>query len=78
VDTAVALIIATIIGASITLLVLGMFRSQRRPEAGPSRWAARAALAEMRKDGAHLPTEVGDMTDRTEAPPADRRPGTPT
>ncbi len=52
---------ATILVGSITFLVLGLFRSPERPKATDrNRWAAQATLAGMRKDGAGLPSEVGE------------------
>ena len=76
-DTAGVLIVAMIVVAAITFLVLGMFRSQGGPEAGRSRWAARATLAEMRKEGAGLPSEVDEASSRGEGPSGGQPPGTP-
>jgi hypothetical protein len=76
VDTAVLLIVAIVVAAAITFLVLGMFRSQGGPEAHRSRWAARATLAEMRKEGAGLPSEVGEASNQGEGPPGGQAPGT--
>jgi hypothetical protein len=78
VDTAVVIIVATILAASITFLVLGLFRSQGGPKATDGhRWAAQATLAAMRKEGAGLPSEVGDEANRSEGPPGAEPPGTP-
>ena len=75
-DTAVVIIVATIVVASITFLVLGMFRSQGGPKATDGhRWAAQATLAEMRKEGAGLPSEVGEEANRSEGPPRPRTGG---
>ena len=61
---------ATILVGSITFLVLGLFRSPERPKATDrNRWAAQATLAGMRKDGAGLPSEVGEEANRSEGPP---------
>jgi hypothetical protein len=77
VHPAVVLIVAMIVLAAITFLVFGMFRSQGRPEADRSRWAARATLAEMRKEGAGLPSAVDEASTRGEGPPGGQPPGTP-
>jgi hypothetical protein len=70
VDTAVVILVATIVVASIAFLVFGMFRSQERPEVNEGhRWAAQATLAEMRKEGAGLPSAVGDEANGSEGPP---------
>lgn len=75
-DTAVVILVATIVVASITFLVFGMFRSQGGPEATEGhRWAAQATLAEMRKEGAGLPSEVGEEANRSEGPPRPRTGG---
>ena len=76
-DTAVVLIIAMIVLAAIAFLVFGMFRSQGGPEADRSRWAARATLAEMRKEGAVLPSEGAEASSRGEGPSGGQPPGTP-
>jgi hypothetical protein len=61
VDTAVVIIVATILVASLTFLVLGFRSQQGGPKATDGhRWAAQATLAEMRKEGAGLPSEVGE------------------
>ena len=71
-DTAVVIIVATILVASITFLVLGFRSQQGGPKATDGhRWAAQATLAEMRKEGAGLPSEVGEEANRSEGPPAD-------
>jgi hypothetical protein len=78
VDTAVVIIVATIVVASITFLVFGMFRSQEGPKVTEGhRWTAQATLAEMRKEGASLPSEVGAEANRSEGPPGGQPPGTP-
>jgi hypothetical protein len=77
VDTAVVLIVATIVVALITFLVLGMFRSQGGPKADRNPWAAQATLAEMRKEGVGLPREVGEAANRSEGPPRAQPPGCP-
>jgi hypothetical protein len=77
VDTALVLIVAMIVLAAITFLVYGMFRSQGGPEAHRSRWAARATLAEMRKEGAGLPSEAAEASSRGEGPSAGQLPGAP-
>ncbi len=75
-DTAVVIIIATIVVASITFLVRGMFRSQGGPKVTDGhRWAAQATLTEMRKEGADLPSEVGEEASRSEGPPRPRTGG---
>ncbi len=69
-DTAVVIIVATILVASITFLVLGFRSQQGGPKATDGhRWAAQATLAEMRKEGAGLPSEVGEEANRSEGPP---------
>jgi hypothetical protein len=76
VDTPVVIIVATIVVASITFLAFGMFRSQGGPKATDGHpWAAQATLAEMRKEGAGLPSEVGEQTNRREGPPGGRSTG---
>ena len=73
------IIVATIVVASITFLVLGMFRSQAGPKVTDGHlWAAQATLAEMRKEGAGLPSGVGEEANRSEGPPGAEPPGTPT
>ena len=53
VDTAVTIIVATMVVVSITFLTYGLFRSQGGPKATDEpRWAAQATLAEMRKEAA--------------------------
>ena len=77
-DTAVVIIVATILVGLITFLVLGMFRSHRGPKATDGhRWEAQATLAEMRKEGAGLPSEVGEEANRSEGPPGAVPPRTP-
>ena len=77
-DTAVVILAATIVVASITFLVFGMFRSQGGPEVTEGhRWAAQATLAEMRKEGAGLPSEVGEEAKGSEGPPGRQPPRTP-
>jgi len=78
VDTAVVIIVATIVVASIAFLVLGLFRRQADPPKRTDRWAAQTTLAEMRKEGAGLPSEVGEEANRSESPPAADPPRTPT
>ena len=74
-DTAVGIIIATIVVALITFLVFGLSRSHPRPKASDGdRWAAQATLAELRKDGAGLPLEVGEEANRSEGPPGGEPP----
>ena len=75
--TVVVIIVATILVASITFLVLGMIHSQGGPKAtGGHRWAAQASLAEMRKEGsAACPRRSGQEANRSEGPPGGE-PGT--
>ena len=74
-DTAVGIIIATIVVALITFFVFGLSRSPGGPKAGHGhRWAAQATLAEMRKDGAGLPLEAGEEANRSEGPPGGEPP----
>ena len=81
-DTAFVIIGATIVVASIAFLAFGLFQPQRGPKAaekvdGPRhRWAAQATLAEMRKEGAGLPSEVGEEANRSEGPPGGEPPRT--
>ena len=76
-DTAVVILVATIVVASIAFLVFGMSRSQGRPEVTEGhRWAAQATLAEMRKEGAGLPSEVGEEANGSERPPGGQLPRT--
>jgi hypothetical protein len=78
VDTAVVILIATIVAASITFLALGVFRSQGGPKTiDGRRWAAQATLAEMRKKGGGLPSEAGEEANRSEGPPGAEPPGGP-
>ena len=66
-----------IVVASITFLVRGMFRSQgeARKVTDGHRWGGgQATLAEMRKEGAGLPSEVGEAN-RSEGPPRPRTGG---
>ena len=77
-DTAVVIIVATIVVASIAFLVLGLFRRQADPPKRTDRWAAQTTLAEMRKEGAGLPSDVGEEASRSEGPPAADPPRTPT
>ena len=77
-DTAVVIIVATIVVASIAFLVLGLFRRQADPPKRTDRWAAQTTLAEMRKEGAGLPSEIGEEANRSEGPPAADPPRTPT
>ena len=73
--TALVIIVVTIVVASITFLVLGMIRSHGGPKATDGRrWAAQATLAKMRKEGAGLPSEVGEAN-RSEGPPGAEPPG---
>ncbi len=77
-DTAVVVIVAAIVLVSITFLVFGLFRSQGGPKlTNRRRWVAQATLAEMRKDGAGLPLEVGKEANRSESPPRAEPPGKP-
>ena len=76
-DTAVVIIVATIVVASIAFLVLGLFRRQADPPRRNDRWAAQTTLAEMRKEGAGLPSD-GEEANRSEGPPAADPPRTPT
>jgi hypothetical protein len=79
VDTAVTIIVATMVVVSITFLMYGLFRSQGGPKATDEpRWAAQATLAEMRNEGAGLPSEVGEKANRSEGTPRAERPGAPT
>jgi hypothetical protein len=77
VDTAVVITIATILVAAIAFLVLGLFRRQADPPKRTDRWAAQTTLAEMRKEGAGLPAEVGEEANRSEGPPGAEPPRTP-
>jgi len=75
VDTPVVIIVATTVFAAIIFLVSGMFRSRGGPKATDGhRWAAQATLAEMRKEGAGLPSDVGEETDRSEGSPGAEAP----
>ena len=76
-DTAVVIIAATILIASIAFLALGLFRRQADPPKRTDRWAAQTTLAEMRKEGAGLPSEVGEEANRSESPPGADPPRTP-
>jgi hypothetical protein len=83
-DTAVVIIVATIGVASIAFLAFGLIQPQRGPKATEKvdgsrhRWAAQATLAEMRKEGAGLPSEVGEEANRSEGRPGAEPPQTPT
>ena len=83
-DTAVVIIVATIVLAAIAFLAFALFQPQRGPKAtekvdGPRhRWGVQTTLAEMRKEGAGLPSEVGEEANRSEGPPAADPPRTPT
>lgn len=82
-DTAVVIIVATIVLAAIAFLAFALFQPQRDPKAtekvdGPRhRWAVQATLAEMRKEGAGLPSAVSDEANRSEGPPGAEPPQTP-
>ena len=76
-DTAVVIIVAAIVVASIAFLVFGLFRRQADPPKRTGRWAAQTTLAEMRKEGAGLPAEVGEEANRSEGPPRTDPPRTP-
>ena len=68
--TALGIIVATIVVASIAFLVFGMIRSHGGPRGTDGhRWSAQATLAKMRKEGAGLPSEVGEEANRSEGPP---------
>ena len=72
-DTAVVIIVATIVVGSVAFLVLGMFRSRGDPKATDGHvWGARATLAEMRKEGAGLPSGAGEEAKRGEGAPGGR------
>ena len=67
--TAGVIIVATILFGSIAFLVFGLLRSHGDPKATDGEhWAAQATLAEMRKEGAGLPSEVGEEANRGCAP----------
>ena len=74
-DTAVVIIVATIVLAAIAFLAFALFQPQRGPKAtekvdGPRhRWAVQTTLAEMRKEGTGLPSAVGEEADRSDGPP---------
>lgn len=77
-DTAVVIIVATIILAAIAFLAFALFQPQRGPKAtekvdGPRhRWAVQTTLAEMRKEGAGLPS-AGQRGSRPKRRPAGSR-----
>lgn len=77
-DTAVVVIVAIIVLAAIAFLALA-----RRPKAtekvdGPRhRWAVQTTLAEMRKEGAGLPSAVSEEANRRDGPPGAEPPKTP-
>jgi len=71
VDTALVILIATIVVASLALLAFGQRAAPKATDTAdkPDDWAAQATLAEMRKEGAGLPLEIGEEANRSEGPP---------
>ena len=82
-DTAVVIIVATIVLAAIAFLAFALFQPQRGPKGtekvdGPRhRWGVQTTLAEMRKEGAGLPSAVSEEADRSDGPPGAEPPKTP-
>jgi hypothetical protein len=82
-DTAVVIIVATIVLTAIAFLAYLAFQPQRGPKAteendGPRhRWGVQATLAEMRKEGAGLPSAVSEEVNRSEGPPEAEPPQPP-
>ena len=69
-DTAVVIVVASIVVASIAFLAFGQRAGPKATDkADESRWAAQATFAEMRKEGGGLPSEVGEEANRNEGPP---------
>jgi hypothetical protein len=69
--TAISIIFAVLVVASIAFLAFGLFRPQRGANGTekvhePGRWTVRATLATMRRRGASLPAEVGAEANRSE------------
>jgi hypothetical protein len=83
-DTAVVIIVATIVLAAIAFLAFGLFQPQRGRKATEKvdggtrdRWAVQTTLAEMRKEGAGLPSAVSEEANRSEGPPGAEPPQAP-
>ena len=82
-DPAVVIIVATIVLAAIAFLAFALFQPQRGSKAtekvdGPRhRWAVQTTLAEMRKEGAGLPSAVSEEANRSDHPPGAEPPKTP-
>lgn len=70
-DTAVVILVASLVVASIAFLAFGQRAGPKAIEKTDEsrRWTARATLAKMRKEGGGLPSEVGEETNRSEGPP---------
>jgi hypothetical protein len=77
-DTAVVIIVATIVLAAIAFLAFARGPKATEKVDGPRhRWAVQTTLAEMRKEGAGLPSAVSEEANRSDGPPGAEPPNTP-